>query len=216
MPGGHLLGFRPTPSGIDSPDPGRYSTSPLAPIQGAEFHGPHRRALGTLPQREGVGAPFLDCTLSLTVGYDRTNKQHHSLLLCLLMTSCDLSDQTKGWKTTRKIAVSAAPPWEGAGCTTLPSSVCLLHPALPLCAELSLATFWGDRNLDHLRVIDGEIQKGAWIHQVTEQVSGWQEVGENPATPPDLGHPSAKLGMVRTDPEVGLGDASVCHLGNGL
>uniref|UniRef100_A0AAY4EMJ2 Phosphodiesterase n=1 Tax=Denticeps clupeoides TaxID=299321 RepID=A0AAY4EMJ2_9TELE len=29
---------------------------------------------------------------------------HRSLLLCLLMTSCDLSDQTKGWKTTRKIA----------------------------------------------------------------------------------------------------------------
>lgn len=52
-----------------------------------------------------------------TVGYDRTNKQHHSLLLCLLMTSCDLSDQTKGWKTTRKIAVSATPLWEGAGCT---------------------------------------------------------------------------------------------------
>uniref|UniRef100_A0A3Q3H0Z8 PDEase domain-containing protein n=1 Tax=Labrus bergylta TaxID=56723 RepID=A0A3Q3H0Z8_9LABR len=26
------------------------------------------------------------------------------MLLCLLMTSCDLSDQTKGWKTTRKIA----------------------------------------------------------------------------------------------------------------
>lgn len=30
------------------------------------------------------------------------------MLLCLLMTSCDLSDQTKGWKTTRKIAVSSA------------------------------------------------------------------------------------------------------------
>ena len=57
-----------------------------------------------------------DPGLSPTVGYDRTNKQHHSLLLCLLMTSCDLSDQTKGWKTTRKIAVSAT-PWEGAGCT---------------------------------------------------------------------------------------------------
>uniref|UniRef100_A0A8C7YSW7 Phosphodiesterase n=1 Tax=Oryzias sinensis TaxID=183150 RepID=A0A8C7YSW7_9TELE len=32
------------------------------------------------------------------------SRTHHSLLLCLLMTSCDLSDQTKGWKTTRKIA----------------------------------------------------------------------------------------------------------------
>ncbi|CAJ0915716.1 unnamed protein product [Ranitomeya imitator] len=37
-------------------------------------------------------------------GYDPKNKHHHDLLLCLLMTSCDLSDQTKGWKTTRKIA----------------------------------------------------------------------------------------------------------------
>ncbi|XP_075054440.1 cGMP-dependent 3',5'-cyclic phosphodiesterase isoform X3 [Mixophyes fleayi] len=37
-------------------------------------------------------------------GYDPKNKHHHNLLLCLLMTSCDLSDQTKGWKTTRKIA----------------------------------------------------------------------------------------------------------------
>lgn len=43
------------------------------------------------------------------MGYDPKNKQHRSLLLCLLMTSCDLSDQTKGWKTTRKIAVSATP-----------------------------------------------------------------------------------------------------------
>uniref|UniRef100_A0A673HDD3 Phosphodiesterase n=1 Tax=Sinocyclocheilus rhinocerous TaxID=307959 RepID=A0A673HDD3_9TELE len=32
------------------------------------------------------------------------SQAHRSLLLCLLMTSCDLSDQTKGWKTTRKIA----------------------------------------------------------------------------------------------------------------
>uniref|UniRef100_A0A8C7PPM4 Phosphodiesterase n=1 Tax=Oncorhynchus mykiss TaxID=8022 RepID=A0A8C7PPM4_ONCMY len=29
---------------------------------------------------------------------------HHNLLLCLIMTSCDLSDQTKDWKTTWKIA----------------------------------------------------------------------------------------------------------------
>ncbi|XP_065136382.1 cGMP-dependent 3',5'-cyclic phosphodiesterase isoform X1 [Paramisgurnus dabryanus] len=38
------------------------------------------------------------------VGYNSKNQTHRSLLLCLLMTSCDLSDQTKGWKTTRKIA----------------------------------------------------------------------------------------------------------------
>uniref|UniRef100_A0A2R9BHB9 Phosphodiesterase n=1 Tax=Pan paniscus TaxID=9597 RepID=A0A2R9BHB9_PANPA len=47
---------------------------------------------------------FKDLQKMAEVGYDRNNKQHHRLLLCLLMTSCDLSDQTKGWKTTRKIA----------------------------------------------------------------------------------------------------------------
>ncbi|NWY00782.1 PDE2A phosphodiesterase, partial [Nothoprocta ornata] len=47
---------------------------------------------------------FKDLQKMAEVGYDPKNKQHHSLLLCLLMTSCDLSDQTKGWKTTRKIA----------------------------------------------------------------------------------------------------------------
>ncbi|KAF1421099.1 cGMP-dependent 3',5'-cyclic phosphodiesterase, partial [Spheniscus magellanicus] len=50
---------------------------------------------------------FKDLQKMAEVGYDPKNKQHRSLLLCLLMTSCDLSDQTKGWKTTRKIAVSA-------------------------------------------------------------------------------------------------------------
>uniref|UniRef100_A0A8C3SQJ0 Phosphodiesterase 2A n=1 Tax=Chelydra serpentina TaxID=8475 RepID=A0A8C3SQJ0_CHESE len=47
---------------------------------------------------------FKDLQKMAEVGYDPENKQHHTLLLCLLMTSCDLSDQTKGWKTTRKIA----------------------------------------------------------------------------------------------------------------
>uniref|UniRef100_A0A8C8SLK1 Phosphodiesterase n=1 Tax=Pelusios castaneus TaxID=367368 RepID=A0A8C8SLK1_9SAUR len=47
---------------------------------------------------------FKDLQKMAEVGYDPKNQQHHSLLLCLLMTSCDLSDQTKGWKTTRKIA----------------------------------------------------------------------------------------------------------------
>ncbi|XP_064609581.1 cGMP-dependent 3',5'-cyclic phosphodiesterase-like [Liolophura sinensis] len=37
-------------------------------------------------------------------GYDVKNKKHHNLLLCILMTACDLSDQTKNWKNTRKIA----------------------------------------------------------------------------------------------------------------
>nr|XP_033803429.1 cGMP-dependent 3',5'-cyclic phosphodiesterase [Geotrypetes seraphini] len=47
---------------------------------------------------------FKDLQKMAEVGYDPKNENHHSLLLCLLMTSCDLSDQTKGWKTTRKIA----------------------------------------------------------------------------------------------------------------
>ncbi|XP_043928713.1 cGMP-dependent 3',5'-cyclic phosphodiesterase [Protopterus annectens] len=47
---------------------------------------------------------FKDLQKMAQVGYNPNNRHHHSLLLCLLMTSCDLSDQTKGWKTTRKIA----------------------------------------------------------------------------------------------------------------
>lgn len=47
---------------------------------------------------------FKDLQKMATVGYNPRNRTHRSLLLCLLMTSCDLSDQTKGWKTTRKIA----------------------------------------------------------------------------------------------------------------
>ncbi|XP_036005487.1 cGMP-dependent 3',5'-cyclic phosphodiesterase-like [Fundulus heteroclitus] len=42
--------------------------------------------------------------LCVSDGYNTKSRTHHSLLLCLLMTSCDLSDQTKDWKTTRKIA----------------------------------------------------------------------------------------------------------------
>ncbi|CAL8361715.1 unnamed protein product [Merluccius merluccius] len=47
---------------------------------------------------------FKDLQRIADLGYNRNNRTHRSLLLCLLMTSCDLSDQTKGWKTTRKIA----------------------------------------------------------------------------------------------------------------
>jgi cGMP-dependent 3',5'-cyclic phosphodiesterase len=39
-------------------------------------------------------------------GYSRTNSKHHNLLLCLLMTASDLSDQTKNWQNTKQIAVS--------------------------------------------------------------------------------------------------------------
>ncbi|XP_064206882.1 cGMP-dependent 3',5'-cyclic phosphodiesterase-like isoform X2 [Anguilla rostrata] len=47
---------------------------------------------------------FQDLQKVAEEGYNPKNRHHHSLLLCLLMTSCDLSDQTKDWKTTRKIA----------------------------------------------------------------------------------------------------------------
>ncbi|XP_071213919.1 cGMP-dependent 3',5'-cyclic phosphodiesterase-like isoform X1 [Salvelinus alpinus] len=47
---------------------------------------------------------FPDLQRMADAGYNPKNQTHRSLLLCLLMTSCDLSDQTKGWKTTRKIA----------------------------------------------------------------------------------------------------------------
>lgn len=41
-----------------------------------------------------------------TDGYVKSNPRHRQLLMCLLMTSSDLSDQTKNWMTTKKIAVS--------------------------------------------------------------------------------------------------------------
>ncbi|TRY93028.1 hypothetical protein DNTS_009487 [Danionella cerebrum] len=47
---------------------------------------------------------FKDLQKMANDGYNVRSGSHRSMLLCLLMTSCDLSDQTKGWKTTRKIA----------------------------------------------------------------------------------------------------------------
>ncbi|XP_041440590.1 cGMP-dependent 3',5'-cyclic phosphodiesterase isoform X2 [Xenopus laevis] len=47
---------------------------------------------------------FKELTKMSQDGFDPQNKHHHYLLICLLMTSSDLSDQTKGWTTTRKIA----------------------------------------------------------------------------------------------------------------
>lgn len=38
------------------------------------------------------------------VGFDSKNERHHSLLLCLLMTASDLSDQTKPWDNTKHVA----------------------------------------------------------------------------------------------------------------
>ncbi|KAJ8297685.1 hypothetical protein KUTeg_024216 [Tegillarca granosa] len=37
-------------------------------------------------------------------GFDKTSDKHHKLLLCLLMTAADLSDQTKPWDKTKHIA----------------------------------------------------------------------------------------------------------------
>ncbi|XP_014671701.1 PREDICTED: cGMP-dependent 3',5'-cyclic phosphodiesterase-like [Priapulus caudatus] len=37
-------------------------------------------------------------------GYRGSSDKHHNLLVCLLMTACDLSDQTKSWTSTKKIA----------------------------------------------------------------------------------------------------------------
>ncbi|XP_046549906.1 LOW QUALITY PROTEIN: cGMP-dependent 3',5'-cyclic phosphodiesterase-like [Haliotis rubra] len=37
-------------------------------------------------------------------GYDSTQPEQRNMLLCLLMTSCDLSDQTKDWNNTKHIA----------------------------------------------------------------------------------------------------------------
>lgn len=130
-----------SPRGLDPPPPASSHQSQADPAPALWF--PSRvldfldlvgRALEALPSETGDWA--LDPALFPTVGYDRTNKQHHSLLLCLLMTSCDLSDQTKGWKTTRKIAVSAAAPCGRAGCTPRPV----------LCGSCSPNTLSGPRS----------------------------------------------------------------------
>ena len=42
----------------------------------------------------------------LTDGFNSNSKDHHFLLLFLMMTASDLSDQTKNWEGTRRTAVS--------------------------------------------------------------------------------------------------------------
>ncbi|XP_066977426.1 cGMP-dependent 3',5'-cyclic phosphodiesterase-like isoform X2 [Macrobrachium rosenbergii] len=37
-------------------------------------------------------------------GYDPSNPRHHELLICLLMTAADLSDQTKDWHSSKHVA----------------------------------------------------------------------------------------------------------------
>nr|XP_053651320.1 cGMP-dependent 3',5'-cyclic phosphodiesterase-like [Cherax quadricarinatus] len=37
-------------------------------------------------------------------GYDPNDQRHHELLICLLMTAADLSDQTKDWQSSKHVA----------------------------------------------------------------------------------------------------------------
>ena len=37
-------------------------------------------------------------------GFKKENKRHHRTLLSLMMTSCDLSDQTKPWEGAFKVS----------------------------------------------------------------------------------------------------------------
>ena len=46
--------------------------------------------------------------LSFSEGYDRSNVRNRKLLLCLLMTSCDLADQTRPWENAKGVAVSTS------------------------------------------------------------------------------------------------------------
>ncbi|XP_077518864.1 cGMP-dependent 3',5'-cyclic phosphodiesterase-like isoform X3 [Amblyomma americanum] len=42
--------------------------------------------------------------LMVDEGYNYDNRKHHNLLTSMLVTCCDLSDQTKDWKSSKKIA----------------------------------------------------------------------------------------------------------------
>ena len=48
------------------------------------------------------------CSIWFVDGYDRTNVTHRHLLLRLMMTACDLSDQTKSFENSKAIAVSVS------------------------------------------------------------------------------------------------------------
>ena len=37
-------------------------------------------------------------------GYDRNNEEHHERLLSIMMTTSDLSDQTKSWESAVKVS----------------------------------------------------------------------------------------------------------------
>lgn len=42
----------------------------------------------------------------ILAGYNKDDPQQRRLLLAMFMTCCDLSDQTKNWRVTKKTAVS--------------------------------------------------------------------------------------------------------------
>lgn len=42
----------------------------------------------------------------MTIRYDKTNPNHVKTLHAMLMTCCDLNDQTKNWKTSKQTAVN--------------------------------------------------------------------------------------------------------------
>lgn len=48
-------------------------------------------------------------------GYDDSSADHRYLFMCLLMTACDLSDQSKDFRNSKAIAVSAGRVWLRTG-----------------------------------------------------------------------------------------------------
>ena len=53
-----------------------------------------------------IGRHFYKIVFIISEGFNKNSPKDHNLLLCLLMTASDLSDQTKPWDSTKHIAVS--------------------------------------------------------------------------------------------------------------
>jgi hypothetical protein len=52
----------------------------------------------------------------ISAGFDPMQQDHHYLLMCLLMTASDLSDQSKDFYNSKAIAVRLSDRLEGTGC----------------------------------------------------------------------------------------------------